>query len=1113
MAQVAPSPVAQAPAGTSAEAEAIVKLRRCNIWSKIERGQLHLVTRDHVQELYEALDVDDSGQLTKEDLIQIQSVPNTFFTDEDIQELINDCGDSTGKVTVEGLYSAITQGSMCFKNCLMSLNKGPKVSKANEVPRKVLIDWMVEEHERASALWSMPQTFAMFGLFIYLVSSHLSVWTGYNMQDTLYNAVIGEGPPFLKKYVHDIPSMWDWMDTSFIGVHLKNDLVNFPYPGRLESYNQIIGGINLRKLDRRPGKCDQDDVLRKFYDQLGSACHINSEEVQDDRYILYHERNEEVLQHFEELRNERWLTLNTSYMDQHILFYNAYLGAYTNYHLTFFFEYADGKKDGTFKMLHTQETWLADPYHMKWGIIPDAIFLVILLKMLVSELLELLPACMNGPEGFISYWDVWNAIDWVSLGLCIGNIALWGIVCTETSGALQSAIAELPVEKLDMEIMINGTYFSHDALSERLDMNDYRNKLKTVLAISDEIGNHFNMLRLLVFFNSISLMLKFFKAFRANPRLNVVIKTIESSMVDLAHFLVVFFSIFLVFAIMGYVMFGYAMKPFSTLLRSSMMCWRVLMGEDMVEDMEIANVGLAWIWVFVFQFFVSIILLNMTVAIIMDAYVNVQVSSGSLEIWTQFWDAVHTIRETKGFLSLWYLIREFKDEDEPAHPGARITARSLRRAFERDRMTKANAEYLVRKTRTWMKEGEDSNDLGLTDAVKIVGQVKTLALKISHQNDLVMGMVKDIVRAPQEARFDAIMQGIDPEAVQEAGQPMAQQTGMLTSDPAKFQALTNGPAAQAMTYGGTSGAQFGNLMGQDPTTTMSANTQGTLNGGGLQQKTGNVVGRPMDESLPGAVTGAIVPIGNGTGQRTLDFRQSVTNNNSNTGAILPMDPNTKTMGQNVQQMSPQANAAMQQMMLMQMQQMQQMQASVEALQNTIKNGFQEAEYRHTWLEQRITALERRNERVEKACDELVNTFSDVDFSEVVSLPRRIADVVDMRIGKEMARFTGEGDENEPALRNTPTDVARRLDKRLDHLSAQISQILAHTEEDSDSKKMLWRIDMGVRQLRTGGGAAGSAVGAAPANPSNTPGAAPGNGPRSSVTSTQPARRASAVPRE
>ena len=44
-----------------------------------------------------------------------------------------------------------------------------------------------------------------------------------------------------------------------------------------------------------------------------------------------------------------------------------------------------------------------------------------------------------------------------------------------------------------------------------------------------------------------------------------------------------------------------------------------------------------------------------------------------------------------------------EDDDYPAHPQKTVTAKSLKKAFEKERMTRQNAEYLVRKTVEYIK--------------------------------------------------------------------------------------------------------------------------------------------------------------------------------------------------------------------------------------------------------------------------------------------------------------------------------------------------------------------------------------------------------------------------
>ena len=77
----------------------------------------------------------------------------------------------------------------------------------------------------------------------------------------------------------------------------------------------------------------------------------------------------------------------------------------------------------------------------------------------------------------------------------------------------------------------------------------------------------------------LAMMMRFFKAFRANPRLNVVTQTLIDGSVDIGHFLVVFLTIFMAFVLCAQVLFGSRIKDFSTLPRAFNMAFRVLMGD------------------------------------------------------------------------------------------------------------------------------------------------------------------------------------------------------------------------------------------------------------------------------------------------------------------------------------------------------------------------------------------------------------------------------------------------------------------------------------------------------------------------------------------------------
>jgi len=128
------------------------------------------------------------------------------------------------------------------------------------------------------------------------------------------------------------------------------------------------------------------------------------------------------------------------------------------------------------------------------------------------------------------------------------------------------------------------------------------------------------------------LLLRLFKAFSSQPRLALITNTLAVAATDLAHFLIVFLCVFVSYAVMGTVCFGQEDQNFSTLDRSTMSCFRCLMG-DFDFDLMVES-GRTWPSILYFASFMgllSMIVLNMLIAIIMDAYAEAKNSSKSAE--------------------------------------------------------------------------------------------------------------------------------------------------------------------------------------------------------------------------------------------------------------------------------------------------------------------------------------------------------------------------------------------------------------------------------------------------------------------------------------------------
>ena len=97
-------------------------------------------------------------------------------------------------------------------------------------------------------------------------------------------------------------------------------------------------------------------------------------------------------------------------------------------------------------------------------------------------------------------------------------------------------------------------------------------------------------------------------------------RTLESAAVDIAHFGIVFFTIFGTCAGMGTAVFGRDITEFSTLLRAFDYCFAIMMGEFDMSDLRRTGRIISGLWFWSFQILVLLVMLNMLLAFVIDAY-------------------------------------------------------------------------------------------------------------------------------------------------------------------------------------------------------------------------------------------------------------------------------------------------------------------------------------------------------------------------------------------------------------------------------------------------------------------------------------------------------------
>lgn len=1097
------SNVAQAPGLSPAQPavsplqDRAAQLQKCKVLAKLKAGDLHSITKENVEELFEVLDQNERGELSHHDLSILQDVKELNLTDDDIKNLLADCDkDDSGKISIDELYKAFTQGSIVHKHVLNFLGQGPKTTSHKECDRTTLLHYLREEHETKDALWSLPPTLIFFISFFIIVTWHLDMSTGFSMQSAIQGEVEGEGKPYLGTYVHDVPTFWQWMRTSFVSAQFKSKdslLMDWPQPGRFASFNQIIGGMQVVKYMSDPEQCADSTPFRSAYDTWygPGRCYKGETTSETSIFFLYHEQADSMIEHINNLANSIWVSHNTTMLDFTNLYYNAHLGAFTMFHLTFEF-----LPNGVVRFLFDMETFQADPYKDMTVIIFDIIFGVFIIRMFYTEIMEFVPRMLNGLDGVLQYFEFWNVIDDLAIFMGIACMTLWGMVCAAVGGDLQEKISALPTARLDSWVLGNQTYFSPLELEATIPHDTYHNLIDDVHVAGANVANLHAALRWVVFFYSLVLMMKFFKGFRANPRLDIVVQTIMKSSTDMAHFGIVFGIIFVVFSVMAYVAFGAKIKQFSEQNRSLYMCWRILLGDFDVDEMDMVSLTLSNLWFFLFQLVVMLILLNMLLAIIMDTYTNVKgEKEDPVEIWNQTKIAVRHLRERRGHLPLLYMICEMEDDDNRAHPANNVTPKSLKKAFERDKMTKSNAEYLIKEAVSWAKEMESRCELSLSDAVRLIGIIKTTVMKVTDTSEKTYDLLKSQVNLPQTMRQDMILAGIDPDE-KVKGRPRGLQSGMQAP---------MGNSVMGVPVNGYSTGMHPNAAGMHPNQGLPAGNLPVVAAHMVpthqpQQQNDQLAldNRPFapDMSFHNHSHARTIDNSGPGGNRSLGLQGSPTvQPNSNSFAATTMSSvsansqfnNSYTGG------FPSSAASMGMAMDPGMEhgivrQMRMMQASLDILQDAVMDQRAYIENRDHWLEQKITNLDNRCKKVEALSDRLYQLLHELDVGDLASVPRKVVHALNTHGGAgnvlqaPSRRFNA--DPEQAAIEDgggTPRSGSgsgrggTKLEQEIHDISRNVKELLAHAEESTELKKLLWKVDLNVRQMRGGKHAGGDTV--------------------------------------
>lgn len=269
------------------------------------------------------------------------------------------------------------------------------------------------------------------------------------------------------------------------------------------------------------------------------------------------------------------------------------------------------------------------------------------------------------------YLNIWSIIDLTSIFGTLSVIGMYAIVIIDL-GSLRQTIIKSPLV--------------HESDSFRLDLDQIKMQLSNAKTDKFQEGGmryedyltvyldgicdsfvslsyQWTYLRYLCMPFTISIILRFFKTFRMNKRLSGMTMTLAVVGVDLFHYLLVVTVVFLCFCMLGHIWFGgHVLKDgeiglFQTPLSSMNTLFLLICGENPFWEMAGDGKGIRFLYAIIFYYFYVftfvLLMLNLLIAMIMDAFVAVKSGADNTNnptIWAQAIQMYHSYEAWQKFV-------------------------------------------------------------------------------------------------------------------------------------------------------------------------------------------------------------------------------------------------------------------------------------------------------------------------------------------------------------------------------------------------------------------------------------------------------------------------------
>lgn len=463
-------------------------------------------------------------------------------------------------------------------------------------------------HDRmlTRAARKVPFPIIYFALYMFMVVTHIPSSRLFKQSRALDTNLATKGDttvtaqtPIQFFNIQTQNDVLDWMENTLVPAVFVStdssgqDLNEWEY-GKVAVYNQIVGALRITTIESIKVDCTNQDFLNALY----PTCHDRKAENETSYYISAFAPLDYAREQFQFLRNDSWINDQTMEVIVEVITYNGEIDSYSV--TTLELKIQEG---GFIEMESHTVACKASTYSGAKAYVVDVLVLACLAFVVGRQIRDLWRNRYQLVEHLVNFWSI---IDYASTALITAFYVIWGIrVSITLDSQFEDSIATLGYVHSDRTLF------------------DNPNELISVLLTLKRVARLVVVLRLLSTTTVLLLGIRILGRFHFHPRLNVLSQTIGGSLSRFSSFFIVCAIVIVTFAMAGHIIFGDHTKEFASIAGALKSCVNILFGNFDYSIIDGLHGPVSIIFYWLYTVVATLVLLNMTLAIVLATYEDV----------------------------------------------------------------------------------------------------------------------------------------------------------------------------------------------------------------------------------------------------------------------------------------------------------------------------------------------------------------------------------------------------------------------------------------------------------------------------------------------------------